>query len=77
MMEAPTTAIYQVGTDFNITPSFRGYGLVGYWPLDEGTGTIAYDFSGHNNSGNWVGTKASPSSTYYTTGLVFPYAGLF
>ncbi len=26
-------------------------GLVGYWPLDEGTGTTAYDASGYGNNG--------------------------
>ena len=26
-------------------------GLVGYWPLDEGTGTTAYDASGNGNNG--------------------------
>ena len=27
------------------------YGLVGYWPLDEGSGSYAYDLSGNNNMG--------------------------
>lgn len=27
------------------------YGLNGYWPLDEGTGTSAYDLSGNSNTG--------------------------
>src|SRR5262245_59107499 len=26
-------------------------GLVGYWTFDEGTGTVASDSSGHNNTG--------------------------
>jgi hypothetical protein len=38
-------------------------GLVGYWKLDEGSGTIAYDSSGNNNNGTleygptWVDGK--------------------
>ncbi len=29
----------------------KAQGLVGYWSFDEGTGTIAYDYSGNNNHG--------------------------
>ncbi len=47
-----------------------------YWPLDEGSGTIAYD-SVNGNNANWYGTQSSPSGTYYTAGKVGPYAGYF
>lgn len=30
------------------------YGLVGYWPLDEGSGSSAYDLSGNQNTGTLV-----------------------
>ena len=30
-------------------------GLLGYWPLDEGTGTVANDASGNGNTGQWNG----------------------
>jgi prepilin-type N-terminal cleavage/methylation domain-containing protein len=30
--------------------------LVGYWPMDEGTGTTAYDASGYGNSGQTTST---------------------
>jgi hypothetical protein len=29
--------------------------LVGWWPLDEGSGTVAHDQSGHGNDGTFVG----------------------
>ncbi len=33
-------------------------GLVGYWPLDEGLGTTAYDASGGGNNGSFVGSPS-------------------
>ena len=47
-------------------------GLVGYYSFDEGTGGIAYDSSGNNNSGTWNGI-----GTHYNTGKVGSYAGQF
>lgn len=52
-------------------------GLVGYWPLDEGSGSTANDLSGNQNNGTWSGTQASPNSSYYGAGKVYPYAGWF
>jgi hypothetical protein len=44
---------------YNLTrPKFKvasSLGLVGYWALDEGQGTIAGDMSGHGNSGSLIG----------------------
>jgi len=34
------------------------YGLEGYWKFDEGTGTVANDSSGNNNTGTIVGSPA-------------------
>jgi hypothetical protein len=31
-------------------------GLVGYWPMNEGTGTVASDASGNGNQGTWNGS---------------------
>jgi uncharacterized protein YjdB len=42
--------------------------LVGWWPLNEGTGTVAYDHSGQGNNGTWSGTPSSPGATYYASG---------
>jgi prepilin-type N-terminal cleavage/methylation domain-containing protein len=62
--------LYQVGTKFDLNPPFRSYGLIGYWPMDEGSGAIALDQSGNGNTGAWSGTQSSPSSTYYLAGKV-------
>ncbi len=51
--------------------------IAGEWPIDEGSGTIAYDASGNGGNGTWYGTQSSPSGTYYTGGTVEPYAGYF
>jgi len=50
-------AMYTVGSNTTLAPFLSG--LVGWWPLNEGTGTIAYDLSGYNNNGTWNGTSTS------------------
>src|SRR3972149_8165412 len=42
---------YETGSDLSLGPFTRDRGLVGYWPLDEASGTIAYDYSGNSNTG--------------------------
>jgi hypothetical protein len=51
--------------------------LVGWWPLNEGTGTVAHDISGQGNDGTWRGTLSSPTGTHYTTGEIGSAAGYF
>ncbi len=51
--------------------------ILSYWPLDEGSGTVAYDSSGNGLNGACNGTQSSPSGTYYTVGKVGAYAGYF
>ncbi|MDG6949161.1 MAG: LamG domain-containing protein [Nitrososphaerota archaeon] len=46
------------------------YGLVGYWPLQQGTGTSAYDLSHNNNTGT-----LENSSTWSSTGGPFTGTG--
>jgi len=44
--------VYSLKTSPNpLTPGLRDKGLVGYWSFNEGSGTIAYDYSGNNNNG--------------------------
>ncbi|MFA6994499.1 MAG: LamG domain-containing protein, partial [Candidatus Paceibacterota bacterium] len=45
----------EVGSNLSLTPPTRDMGLVGYWPFDEATGTIAYDRSGNGNNGTTLG----------------------
>ena len=60
------------GSSLTVNPLFSTSGLVGYWNLDEGTGTTAYDTSGSGNTGIWSGT-----TPYYASGKVGPSAGSF
>ena len=64
------------GTSQSISPLFDTTNLVSYWPLDEGTGTTAYDKSGSNINGTWSGTPAGTSG-YYSTGNNQTWAGEF
>jgi prepilin-type N-terminal cleavage/methylation domain-containing protein len=47
----PCPGVYEIGTHLGLTPSTRDLGLVGYWKLDEGTGTTANDYSVNSNTG--------------------------
>ncbi|MDE2144883.1 MAG: hypothetical protein KGJ01_02885, partial [Patescibacteria group bacterium] len=64
----PTT--YAIGSNLSITPFIHG--LVGYWPLNEGSGTTAYDNSGWNNNGSlldaptWI-QGINNGGLYFTT----------
>jgi type II secretory pathway pseudopilin PulG len=64
--------LYEKGSDETLNP-VRDAGLVGYWPLDEGTGTAAADKSGSGNNGTWGGTLGAQ----WADGKVGPYAGAF
>jgi type II secretory pathway pseudopilin PulG len=50
----------------------NAYGLVGYWPFEEGSGTSSKDMSGNNNHGSWFGT-----GIHYAAGKVGQWAGQF
>jgi hypothetical protein len=64
------------GSNLTLSELFNPSGIVGYWPLNEGSGTIAYDQSGNGNNGTWNGST-STNGTYYTGGKVGSYAGNF
>jgi hypothetical protein len=49
-------------------------GLVGYWKLDEGTGTTAADSSGHGHNGTLTNSPTWSSSTADAIGFTNPYA---
>jgi prepilin-type N-terminal cleavage/methylation domain-containing protein len=65
------------GSSLSINPLFNPTGLVGYWPMDEGSGSSTQDLSGNNNGGTWSGTAAGTNSTYYSAGQVGSWAGMF
>ncbi len=60
--------LYSVGTNKRLIDQAQG--LVGYWPFDEGTETIAYDYSGNNNHGTlyngpqWVDGKVGKALSF-------------
>jgi prepilin-type N-terminal cleavage/methylation domain-containing protein len=66
-----------VGSSLTINPLFNPTGLVGYWPMDEGSGSSTQDVSGNNNIGTWSGNASGTNSTYYAQGKVGSYAGNF
>jgi len=69
--------VYERGTRLGLEPlDYGDSSLVGLWTFDEGTGTIAYDYSGNGNSGSWNGTAAGTSG-YYSAGKVGNWAGYF
>lgn len=67
-------ALYEVGTGIQSLPP-GGRGLVGYWPINEGSGTVAYDYSGNAATGTWTGTMTNGS--YYTKDANGNYVGIF
>jgi prepilin-type N-terminal cleavage/methylation domain-containing protein len=70
-------SVYEKGTAFGLEPlDYGDNSLVGYWPMDEGTGTTAYDDSGINSTGTWSGTKVGTNG-YYSAGKIGPYTGTF
>lgn len=71
------TSVYEKGTTFGLEPlDSDDSSLIAYYSFNEGTGTVAYDYSGNNANGNWAGTKAGTSG-YYSVGKIGPYAGYF
>ena len=63
------------GSSVSISPLFNASGLVGYWPMDEGTGSSTADQSGNGSVGTWNGTATAGS--YFSGGRVGTYAGVF
>ena len=59
--------LYSAGTNKRLIDQAQG--LVGYWPFDEGPGTIAYDYSGNGNNGTLVNFNFTATSGW-TTGKV-------
>lgn len=43
-------------------------GLVGYWKMDESTGTAVQDYSGNSNNGTWFGSGTHPVTGKFGNG---------
>jgi len=68
-------SVYEKGSKLGLEPlDYGDNSLVGYWALDEGSGSIAYDYSGNNATGSWNGTQAGTSG-YYSPGKIGGWAG--
>ena len=50
--------VYEKGGNLALGPFDRDQGLVGYWTLNEGSGTTVYDYSGKGNNGTLNGSVA-------------------
>ena len=59
-----------------VSALYNPAGLVGYWPMNEGSGSSTIDQSGNGNNGTWSGT-ASCSNTYYSSGKTANFSGCF
>ncbi len=71
-------SVYEKGTKLGLEPMDYGDpSLIGFWPLDEGSNSIAYDYSGTNATGSWYGTAGGTGGTYYSPGKIGPYTGTF
>jgi hypothetical protein len=69
--------VYAKGSNLSLEPlDYGDASLVGLWSFNEGTGTIAYDYSGNNATGSWSGTQAGTNG-YYSAGKIGPWAGAF
>jgi len=66
------TGVYAKGSNLTLSPIYNTSGLVGYWKLDEGSGTVANDSSNSGYGATWYG-----SGTHYVSGKVGVYAGNF
>ncbi len=60
------------GSSLSLSGLWNPSGLVGLWPLTEGSGSSSLDQSGNGNNGAWNGTIP-----YYAAGKVGSYAGTF
>ncbi len=69
--------VYAKGTNLALEPlDYGDPSLVGYWPMDEGSGGIAYDYSGSGATGTWSGAQIGTSG-YYSPGYIGTWAGAF
>lgn len=72
------STVYAKGTDLALEPlDYGDTALIGYWTMDEGTGTVAYDYSGGNATGSWNGGQVGTNGYYTTVAKVGAYSGAF
>ncbi len=66
--------VYEKGSRLGLEPLDYGeQNLVGYWAFEEGSSSVAYDYSGNNATGSWSGTAAGTNG-YYSAGKIGNWA---
>jgi hypothetical protein len=78
--QSPSTNLFPEvisGGTPTISALYNPSGLVGYYPLNEGSGSSSIDRSGNGNNAAWTGTASGTNGTYYIGGKVGTYAGYF
>ncbi|HVO28792.1 MAG TPA: LamG-like jellyroll fold domain-containing protein [Candidatus Paceibacterota bacterium] len=72
-------SVYEKGSQLGLEPlDYGDPSLLGYWTLNEGGGQVAYDDSGTNATGSWIGNQIGGPTGYYTSNsAVGQYAGDF
>ena len=60
--------LVEAGSGVSSLPD-TGRGLVGYWPLDEGQGSTAYDWSGNGSNGTFGGSPTWITGHVWASGL--------
>ncbi len=66
-------SVYEKGSKLGLEPlDYGDSSLMGLWTFEEGTGTVAYDWSGNGNNGSW-----NAAGSGFLTGKVGTYAGQF
>ncbi len=63
------------GSNLTLSALWNPANLVGWWPLDEGSGSSTADQSGNGNNGTWNGSLIGGS--HYAGGKVGAYSGNF
>ena len=77
--QSPQTSFFPEvisGGTQGISALYNNTGLVGYWPMDEGSGSSTFDQSGNGNNGAWTGNTCA-GSTHYGPPKVGGSAGCF
>jgi type II secretory pathway pseudopilin PulG len=68
--------VVQRGSALDLTPPTRDNGLVGYWTLDEGAGSTAYDASSGRNNGTLTGGPAWQAASGCRKGRCLYFDGI-
>jgi prepilin-type N-terminal cleavage/methylation domain-containing protein len=70
-------SVYEKGSQLGLEPlDYGDPSLVGLWTFQEGSNSIAYDYSGQHATGNWSGSQVGTNG-YYSPGKIGPWTGTF